>query len=137
MIKKLASLFLIFLLLLGLSGFAFAEEAGTADAVPNEVYGGYEDDFFNNGYEGIEESPGVAQEPVVRWYQRLSVVPIVFGVIVGAVAVFILRKNSGGTMTVGGTREVHSQSRTVAQSDREVNVHRTTRRLNDSSHRHG
>ncbi len=110
-----------------LDGAQTVFSGGTKD----EVFGGYEDEFFDNGYDGIESlPPGTTQQPVKRWYQRLSIVPVVIGIAAGAVAVLIMRKNTGGTMTVGNsTYEVRSAKRIVAQNDQLVNVRHTTRHL--------
>ena len=132
--KKRITFFLICLLLFAFGCSAFAEEApaGT-DGAAQGGYESYDDDWFNNGYEGIENTPpdGDSEERALppRWYQRFSIVPVVIGLLVGAGVVFVFFQRSRSEAPAPGPYELRPEIDVAEQRDRLANVKRTTRDL--------
>jgi hypothetical protein len=99
------------------------------------MYDTYEDDWFNNGYEGIENDPDFdngdsnATPTLVRWYRRLSVAPVILGALVGAAVVFVLYRRSRPIPPEAVPFELHAEAKLTARNDRLAEVKRTMRDL--------
>ena len=135
MVKKAILILSVCLLLFGFGLSALAEEASSAAAESKEeVYDTYEDDWFNNGYEGIENDPdlgdsGDAAPRMLRWYRRLSVVPVIIGAVAGAAVVVVLYRKSRPVPPEAVPFELHARAKLTAQNDRLGDVKRTMRNL--------
>lgn len=132
MMKKLTAILFACLLLLGLAAPAFAEEAPAEG--DGAQYGNYEDDWFDNGYEGIENEPpdAKAQEKVPttqRWFQRLSIVPIILGILIAAGAVYVLYQRSRPDPLSPAPFEPQVETSVTARQDRLAKETHTTRSL--------
>ena len=131
MMKQITAILFACLLLLGLAAPAFAEEAPAEGN--GAQYGNYEDDWFDNGYEGLENEPPVADKEEVpttqRWFQRLSVVPIVIGVLIGAAAVYVLYQRSRPEPLSPAPFEPKAETSVTARQDRLAKEAHTKRSL--------
>ena len=129
MIKKAVSLLAVCLLLFGLGFSALAEQAPAAN--DGALYGDYEDDWFDNGYDGLENEPDGDEEsaPRLPWYRRISVVPILFGAAVGAAAVAFLTRRSRPELPSAAPFELHPDTRMEEAYDRLADESHTTRNL--------
>ena len=133
MSKRFFALLAACLLLFGCGLRALAEEADAAPAEEGGArYGSYEDDWFDNGYEEIEKNdPELIEElqPARRWYQSLSVVPVVLGVIAGAAAVAFFYQRSRPQMPEAAPLEPRVSTSVTAQTDRLAEETHTKRSL--------
>ncbi|MBQ9553128.1 MAG: hypothetical protein IJU96_10255 [Clostridia bacterium] len=131
MMKRITAILFACLLLLGLAAPAFAEEAPAEGN--GAQYGNYEDDWFDNGYEGLENEPPVADKEEVpttqRWFQRLSIVPIVIGVLIAAAAVYLLYQKSRPEPLSPAPFELQAETSVTARQDRLAKEAHTTRSL--------
>ncbi len=131
--KRVIALLAACLLLFGCGLYALAEEADAAPAGDDGArYGSYEDDWFDNGYEEIEKNdPDLIEEPEPpqRWYQSLSVIPVVIGVVAGAAAVAFLYRRSRPQMPAPAPFERRVNISVAAQSDRLAEETHTRRSL--------
>ena len=136
--KKAFAFLSVCLLLFGFGFSTLAEEADSAPVEANEsLYGSYEDDWFDNGYEGIENEPDLGDDSesvplLTQWYRRMSIVPVVLGVLVSAAAVFVLYKNSRSEPPEAVPYELRAETHLAAQNDWLADVKHTTRKLSST-----
>ncbi|MBR3094577.1 MAG: hypothetical protein IKH12_03190 [Clostridia bacterium] len=109
-----------------------------AENVPSQGDGAYygqseEDEWFDNGYEGIEKNdPDLVieeTEPPPQWYQRLSVVPVVIGVAAGVIVVAVLYRRSRPEPPEPGPYVLRPTVRVEEQRDQLTEETQTTRKL--------
>lgn len=102
-------------------------------ATEGVLNGGDTDDYYYGGYDYDDYygsvGGSVGGEPVRgRWYQRLSVWPIIIGLVIGAVCVSVMRKNSAGVMSAGAANyEISGSRRIIDSRDAVMNVAHHTR----------